>query len=37
MGRKAKYSPEGKKEIVRACIEGEDSIKGIARRYRYQS
>ena len=33
MGRKGKYSPEEKVKIVKACLEGEDSIKGIARRY----
>ena len=33
MGRKAKYSAEEKVKIVRACLEGEDSITGIARQY----
>ena len=33
MGRKAKYSAEEKEKMVRACMEGEDSTKGIARRY----
>ena len=33
MGRKAKYTPEQKVKIVRACLDGENSICGIARQY----
>ena len=33
MSRKTKYTCEQKEKIVRACIEGEDSISRIARQY----
>ena len=34
MSRRTRYTPEQKVKIVTACIDGENSIRGIARQYR---